>query len=331
MATRRDAILNGVGRAAELHAELGLRDSLREGDRPVDVLRAIRDLGVMVLFRPLDSLLGAYLPTTGEAPGMLLTTRRTLHIQRFTAAHELGHHALEHRAMSLDNDVGFVARGEQAGHDFQEVEADAFASAFLLPDWLLVAHARRHGWGKRDLAVADTAYQLSLRLGASYAATCWALAQGNLIGHDVARHLVDTPPKDSKQRAIPDVQREKWYSDVWKLSEQDRGVQVLGNPDDLLVLALKEHVASGYTWDTSGVKSAGLSISKDERQDVGHEVLGGPVTRRLIVQGAAHGRLRLEERRAWDQQSSLNSFELDLSLLGPETEGLPRAARSLAA
>lgn len=331
MTTRRDAILNGAARAAELHAELGLRDGLREGDRPVDVLGAIRELGVLVLFRPLDSLLGAYLPTTGEAPGMLLTTRRTLHIQRFTAAHELGHHALGHRAMSLDNDVGFVARGEQAGHDFQEVEADAFASAFLLPDWLVVAHARRHGWAKRDLAVPDTVYQLSLRLGASYSATCWALAQGNIVGRDVARRLVDTPPKDSKQRAIPDVQREKWYSDVWKLSERDRGVQVLGNPDDVLVLALKEHVASGYAWDTSSVESAGLTIEKDERQEQDGEVLGGPITRRLIVQGAAHGRLRLEEKRAWDQQSSLNSFELDLALLGPETAGLPRASRLLAA
>lgn len=329
--TRRDAILNGTGRAAELHTELGLRDSLSEGDRPVDVLGAIRKLSVLVLFRPLDSLLGAYLPTTGDAPGMLLTTRRSLHIQRFTAAHELGHHALGHRTMSLDNDVGFVARGEYAGHDFQEVEADAFASAFLLPDWLLVAHARRHGWGKRDLAVPDTVYQLSLRLGASYTATCWALVQANIVGREVARRLVDTPPKDSKQRAIPDVQRDKWYSDVWTLSERDRGVQVLGNPDDVLVLALKEHVASGYIWDTSNVESAGLKIEKDERREHDSEALGGPITRRLIVQGAANGRLRLEEKRPWDQQSSLNSFELDLALLGPETAGLPRTARPLAA
>jgi Zn-dependent peptidase ImmA (M78 family) len=331
MTTRRDAILNGAARAAELHAELGLRTSLRAGDRPVDVLSAIRELGILVLFRPLDSLLGAYLPMTGDVPGMLVTTRRTLHIQRFTAAHELGHHALGHRAISLDDDVGFVARGDQAGHEFQEVEADAFASAFLLPDWLMVAHARRHGWGKRELTDPDIVYQLSLRLGASYAATCWSLAQGNIIGRDAARRLVDTPPKQSKQRAIPDMQRDNWYADVWKLSERDRGVQVLGNPDDVLVLALKEHVASGYAWDTSSVESAGLKIAKDERQD-GYDVpLGGPVTRRVVAQGPAHGRLRLEEKRPWDQEASLNSFELDLALLGPEIAGLPRAARPLAA
>jgi len=31
-----------------------------------------------------------------------------------------------------------------------------------------------------------------------------------------------------------------------------------------------------------------------------------------------HGRLRLEEKRSFDRQASLNSFELDLTLLGPK-------------
>jgi IrrE N-terminal-like domain/Chagasin family peptidase inhibitor I42 len=262
---------------------------------------------------------------------MLLTTQRNLHIQRFTAAHELGHHALGHQAVSMDHDVGFVARGERTGHADQELEADAFASAFLLPDWLIAAHARRHEWGRKDLSNPDTVYQLSLRLGASYAATCWALAD-QIVDRAIAQRLAATPPRTSKQRVIPGIKREKWHPDVWELSLHDRGGQLLGNPDDLLVLDLKEHLGSGYSWDTSGVATAGLKIEKDERQDEGNgEVLGGPITRRLIVQGPARGRLRLEEKRAWDQQQPLNSFEVELSLLGPETEGLPRAARPLAA
>jgi Zn-dependent peptidase ImmA (M78 family)/predicted secreted protein len=330
MTTRRDAILTGTARAAELHAELGLRAQLREGDRPVDVLGAIRELGVVVLFRKLDSLLGAYLPGSA-APGMLLTTQRNLHVQRFTAAHELGHHALGHQAVSLDKEVGFVARGERSGHEPQELEADAFASAFLLPDWLIVAHARRHRWGKQELGNPNTVYQLSLRLGASYAATCWALAD-QIIDRSTAQRLAATAPKTSKQRVIPGVELERWHPDVWELSSHDRGVQLLGNPDDLLVLDLEEHAASGYTWDTSAVAGAGMKIEKDERHEANGETIGAPVRRHLIVQGPAHGRLRLEEKRAWDsRQQSLNSFELDLSLLGPETEGLPRAARPLAA
>jgi Zn-dependent peptidase ImmA (M78 family)/predicted secreted protein len=328
--TRRDAILNGTARAAELHAQLGLRKQLRDGDRPLDVFAVVRELGVVVLFRKLDSLLGAYIPGA-TTPGMLLTTQRNLHIQRFTAAHELGHHALGHKAVSLDKDVGFVGRGESSGHESQELEADAFASAFLLPDWLLVAHARRHHWGKHELTNPDIVYQLSLRLGASYAATCWALAD-QIIDRSTAERLAATAPKKSKQRAIPGVQLENWHPDVWELSLHDRGVHLLGNPDDLLVLDLEEHVASGYTWDTSAVATAGLKIEKDERREGNDEAIGAPVTRRLVVQGPAQGRLRLEEKRPWDsRQQSLNSFELDLSLLGPEAEGLPRAARPLAA
>jgi len=328
MTTRRDAILNGAARAAEIHSDLGLREDLRDGYRPVDILAAIHDLDLLVLFRPLQSLLGAYLPSLGAAPGILLTTQRTLHIQRFTAAHELGHHVLGHRAMSLDKDVGFVARGEHLGHDMQELEADAFASAFMLPDWLLVAHARRHGWGKKDLLVPDTVYQLSLRMGASYTATCWSLVQANLITDGDARLLASKPPKDSKQRAIPDIKLSSWHPDVWKLSERDRGVEVLGNPDDMLVFALEENIAGGYAWDASTVEAVGLTIEKDERRETEAEIMGGPITRRLVAQGRAKGHLRLEEKRNWDDEgSSLNTFEVDLSMLGPETAGLPRVAR----
>ena len=55
-------------------------------------------------------------------------------IQRFTAAHELGHFTQGHRP-SLD-DESILRRmpiTSQPSDDFQEVEADAFASAFMLP------------------------------------------------------------------------------------------------------------------------------------------------------------------------------------------------------
>jgi Zn-dependent peptidase ImmA (M78 family) len=293
------------------------------------VLETIHKIGIAMLFRPLKGLLGAYVPTA-SAPGILLTTQRNLHIQRFTAAHELGHHVLEHRALSLDDedDIGFVARGERTGHDAQEVAADAFASAFLLPDWLIVAHAKRHGWSKRKLAEPDIAYQMSLRLGVSYAATCFALSQANLVTPMQAQDLKQSTPKASKKRAAPDVQPTSWHPDVWLLSERDRGVQVLGNPDDFLVFALQEHIAAGYAWDTSNLVIAGLTVEKDERQDGAGDAIGGPVTRRLVAQGSAVGHVRLEERRPWERSDdTLNTFELDLKLVGPEPGGLPRVAR----
>lgn len=333
MVTKRNALLTGIARAAELHAELGLRDRLKSGDRAVDVLGAIRAHQVTVLFRPLDGLLGAYVPTPRSA-GILVTTLRDHHVQRFTAAHELGHHVLGHRVPSLDRAVGFVARGEREGYDAQEIEADAFAAEFLLPKWLIVAHARRRKWGKADLRRPDVVYQLSLRLGASYSATCWALATAELVTPEIARGLADRPPKEAKQRAIPGVKPSSWYADVWVLSEHDRGTQLLGNPEDFFVFDLREHAAGGYEWDVESMPEAGLLVRRDERVDDDTVAMGGTVQRHVIAQGNGFkvGRLALAERRPWEGRAEpLNTFEVDLALLGKEPVGLPRPERLLAA
>lgn len=321
MANRRDAILRGASRAAELHSELGIRTALATGDRPVDVLQVMRDIGMALLFRPLNSLLGAYLPNGGN-PGILITTQRDLHIQRFTAAHELGHHLLGHHA-SLDADVGFVARGERDFHDEQELEADSFAAEFLLPKWLLVAHARRHQWGKADLRESDAVYQLSLRLGVSYAATCWSLLTNGLIDQKTAQSLLATQPKACKQRALPDVPVESWRRDVWLLSERDRGIQVMGGPDDYLIFSLEEAASSGYVWDFDPIISAGLEISKDETKELGNGI-GAHVVRRVVAHGPAQSHIRIEERRPWTSDENDNkAFEIDATLVGNQPEGLP--------
>lgn len=331
MTSRRDAILSGASRAAELHAEMGLRTQLVSGDRPVDVMDVMRELGLTLLFRPLTSLLGAYLPGAG-APGVLITTQRDLHVQRFTAAHELGHHVLGHKAASLDTDVGYVGRGEHANYEDQELEADSFAAEFLLPTWLIVAHAKRHQWGKNDLKNPDTVYQLSLRLGTSYSATCWALLSNKLVDRATVVALVSTPPKACKQRALPDFKPESWRRDVWLLSAHDRGVRVLGNPDDLLVLVLEEHVSSGYVWDVAPIASAGLHIDKDDRHDQENGAVGGPVNRRVVAHGAAQGHIRLEERRPWSKADAAHStFDIDVAMIGNQPEGLPSWERLIAA
>lgn len=332
MMNRRDAILNGVQHASELHTALGFRRDLKDGDRPVDVIDAIHQLNLLLLFRPLDSLLGAYLPGAGDG-GILVTTRRDLHVQRFTAAHELGHHVLKHTAPSLDSDVGYVARGEADAYDIQELEADSFAAEFLLPSWLIVAHAKRRQWGKSDLRNPDTVYQLSLRLGASYSATCWALFSNNLVDRATVNQLIDIKPKDCKQRALPDATPDTWArKDVWLLSQYDQGAKILGNTGDMLVLALEEHVNAGYMWDTTPLTTVGFEISADERREQHGRTIGGAVVRRVVAQGAVEAHISLEEKRPWAPGADLNRiFEFDVAMLGHEVEGLPRSERALAA
>lgn len=322
---RREAILAGISRAAELHEELGLRKQLRDGNRPVDVISALHLVGLVILFRPLKGLLGAYIPDT-PVSGVLITTDRSLHIQRLTAAHELGHHLLNHTAPSLDKeqDIGFVGRGSVEGHDLQEVEADAFAIEFMLPRWLIVSHAKKRSWGKSELRRPEIVYQLSLRLGASYSATCWALFNSGILSRRSLDYLMNTSPKSSKQKAAPDINPENWRMDVWELSEHDAGSQLIGSSDDYLVLALQEHVAAGYAWDTTDMHAVGLRVCKDERHTLNSDAIGAPVARRLVAHGTAVGRLKLEERRKWEAASVSNKLELDLALMEPQKAGLPR-------
>ena len=88
--------------------------------------------GALLLFRPLRGLLGAYLgqPSFPRA-GIIVSTQRDLHVQRFTAAHELGHMVMGHEP-SLDGEEIGLWRGESSNP--QEVEADAFASEFYSRD-----------------------------------------------------------------------------------------------------------------------------------------------------------------------------------------------------
>src|SRR5881396_1366494 len=102
--TARDAILEGTQAAQRLHAQLGIRKAVEgRGLSCVDVFDVAMRLGAVLLFRKLDGLLGAYL-SESAIPGIIVSTERNLHIQRFTAAHEIGHLVMRHE-LSLDENV----------------------------------------------------------------------------------------------------------------------------------------------------------------------------------------------------------------------------------
>ena len=143
----RDAVLRGVSGAAEMHDAFRTREAYENGLRAIDVFDAITDLQIPLVFEALDELLGACVRVNSAAVGILVTTRRDLHMQRFTAAHELGHFVLGHEG-SLDREVRMP--GHTIGRDIQEVEADAFAAEFLMPKWLVKAAAQRRTWWGQD-------------------------------------------------------------------------------------------------------------------------------------------------------------------------------------
>src|SRR5262245_23941533 len=122
----REAILKGTKAAAGLHEKLGIRTAIEQNRKgSVDLFGSILKSGASLVFRPLDGLLGACV----NGRGVLISTQRTLPIQRFTAAHELGHVELRHN-LSLDGEEILELPDD---YNDIELEADGFAGEFLLP------------------------------------------------------------------------------------------------------------------------------------------------------------------------------------------------------
>lgn len=322
--------LSAIAAAKKLHRQLAIEARMKQAGGDIDIFAAIADLDIPLIFKPLTTALGLCLPK--PLRGIMVTTRRSLHIQRFTAAHELGHIVLDHRA-SIDRHIlersPFVP---DDGRDLQEVAADAFAAEFMLPRWLYLQHIRRQQWSLAHLRNPDIVYQLALRMGASYEATCWSLLGHQILPRGVVDTLLAARVARLKQAAGRGLMPAHGQADVWRFTERDDQSIACGNKDDLVTLALTENASSGYEWDTSKLTSAAFSIERNEAlvPDLASGY-GAPSTRHLALRIAEPKRstLMLTERRPWMEPTSIDqSLTITLAFEGAETGGLSRIVRA---
>jgi hypothetical protein len=251
-------------------------------------------------------------------------------IQRFTAAHELGHFSMRHLpSLDDDNILRRLAMAREPRTDFQEIEANAFAVEFMMPRWLIQWHAVRQGWTVDEFRKPNRVYQLSLRIGASYEATCWTLATHRLITPALARELLSTQPRELKVALLEAYTPKDYRGDVWLLTERDAGTRIDGSRNDLFVLLLEEHSGGGYLWDIDQLKESGFAIVRDERESLDGEGVGGPVIRRVTAEPPEpyRGHLAVDERRPWEPDEPIASLKVDFDLSGPEEAGFSRAER----
>jgi Zn-dependent peptidase ImmA (M78 family) len=322
MADYASAIRKATLEASRLHRDLGIQSQVIRGGGRVDVYGAIAKLGVPLFFTKLDGLLGAYYrePT----PGVLVTTERPLNQQRFTAAHELGHHYLGHTP-SLDDEsilrrAPFQAR---TGDDLQEVEAEAFGAAFLLPQWLLDWYCEQQNWTDDDFHDPRLVYQLALRVGTSFQATVWTLHRYKVFNRGVAQSMAKLDLKKIKQLLLRGYQPKDYKRDVWLVTEYDARARLDGGPGDLFVVRLMEHSGSGYLWRVESMDREALAIVDDDRENLDPDGIGGP-TMRLITAAAREphaGELLLAEARPWQLTKPLNRFSLRYDLNGAQVQG----------
>lgn len=338
---RREAILLATREAATLHEKLGLRSEIKKWGGQIDVFRAITDLDISLLFRPLKGLWGVAIRQVEAETilkGVLVTTKLSLAVQRFTAAHELGHIILEHTG-SLDRQVGQAVRLSHIT-DLKEVAADAFAAEFLIPKWLILHHALRQNWNTTLLSSPDTAYQLSLRLGVSYEATCWGLQSHKILSPDSVSALLKVQPKSSKNKYLREVEcnddKNPW-ADVWVLTERDTGICGAGSPDDFLLVKLREQPSTGFLWDLQFLPD-GATVIIDRRdnldlvqQPIEDARIGATMLRKMVIRPGGPGvcRLHFAQVQPWNKDASpREQLDTIVSLFGKEEPGLPRHVKA---
>lgn len=322
----RDEILQAIYEADRLHAKYDSKGAVARGASRIDVFRMLFDRDIYVMFKPLRNLLGAYF--SDPDTGVLVTTKRPLPVQRFTAAHELGHDALGHEA-SLD-DLEILKRpifAADAVGDPREDQANAFAAELLTPQWLIVHHMKQQGWRRDSFNDPATAYQLALRMGSSYSATCYALAECSAIERSTRDKLLQVKPKAIKQSLVTSHEPEHWYGDVWVVTERDNGLVLEGSRSDLVVFKFLEHSGSGYVWQYGDLVDAGMAIVEDGRtSEASDQHIGGVVFRTVVAEPqaeeGAYGHVNLREVRPWQLKGApLHSLELDIDLSGPVPVG----------
>lgn len=327
MSSRREEILRAIGQAALL------LDRFPIGNRTgFDILGAIAALEIPVLFRPLDGLWGAALSVDQELKGILVTSKLDLPVQRFTLAHELGHILLGHRS-SFDEagSIGFSGRLGSKRRSTPEIAADTFASEVLGAKQLMLNLARRQGWDSQALRRRDTVYQLSLRLGVSFVAACWALAAQRAVSEEVARTLALNKPKDIKKTIVPPALLENPWASAWRITRADSGSLLEAGPDDVFAVQLQDYASAGYLWELVDPEPAVTIVDEIPAELDNQESYSQPVARTIFLRLRSPGThsLTFLHKRRWSGESQ-EKIDIAVDNHGKEAAGLPRRVRDAA-
>jgi Zn-dependent peptidase ImmA (M78 family) len=279
MTTRQAEILRAQGVAKRARAELGL-----DPDSPVDVFAAIRRAGLWLLFNETEHLLGAM--SREGVGGIMINPARPLGMQRYTAAHELGHWYLH------PDDVVWDSEDENNPRDpIKELGAQEFAASFLMPRRLVNHTLRRLGVELGGHIDDVTAYRLGLNLGVSYEAILRQLQSINAITFAERAELARSTPASIKASLTGgrSVNRD---AAVWETSvdEMERLEVTLG---DEIAISLPENRTTGYRWNVSNA-DVPLNLVQDNFIRSDEQLIGTPGHRKLIFRAEGEG--------VWQQQ-----------------------------
>lgn len=178
------------------HAAQALRHREQLGFEPIDIWQLLERLEIPAAIRDFGSESGdgLYLWERGE-PFIVVNKKSRPSRQRFTAAHELGHHEMHRfetdRLLLADQDI-FGSHD-----DAREVEANAFAAYFLAPDEGI---RQRLGEYTGERVTQDMVVELMSVFGLSYDAMTYRLLNARLVNHAQRAALMDNPMIEERMR-----------------------------------------------------------------------------------------------------------------------------------
>ena len=314
MASRDRIIREGSLAAQREIARLRIDETRR-----VEIFEIIEDEGIWLMFQPLDRLYGFY-ERIGDAAGIAIHAGHPWGLQRFTAAHEYGHHVLRHEG-SLDTAEEIESRSTDA----RELAAQAFAATFLMPVQLVNVVLQRLGLPLRPRTMsAEHVYEASLELGSSYTAALTQLRALGKIDWQTAQRLAKRSPIEIKEALGGGERPQNARADVWLLEEDDHDRDLVIRLEDEIDVRLPEVPTSGYRW-----------LARVDRTDSGPSVASNDlplveVRSRLEPVDARKPRRYGGERRRRLRLRAVRSGDVDLELvlvqpwLGADAEPLRR-------
>jgi len=293
------AVTDANTAAQRLHARLHT-----DYTKPIDVFSVVQQEGIWLVSRPLSAGLYGFYLREGDAAGIVLNADHPEYLQRYTCAHELGHHVLGHRS-HLDQPDDVV--GPTAGHPVDEVATQAFAGAFLMPLQAINRVLRRLGMPKSRRLDAPDVYAISRELDVSFSASAWQLAALGRIPFQDADRFAKQGAKAAKDAMRPGPPPEGDNRAALFIVEPDaRDVPILCRPGDELRLRLPENAATGHIWRIHSPeipRPAKPQLRWDGRKDATKDAASTPANVTQDISGESL--LRLAENRY--HPSSLNS------------------------
>jgi len=209
-------------------------------DQPVDVFAAISALGLELAIVDLDGLLGAMLPH-GQG-GVLITSQRGSRVQRYTAAHEIGHWMLHHPGPSVDGEaeILFTPSSER------ERQAQLFAAYFLMPPPLVDEVVARHDL-RRGQVMPEQLYLASRDMRVSYEAAARRLVTHKVINSRELFTLLDVNRLDA-MKAFAGRRPADGNADLWIREYAPQHERIEVDEQDEVIVQLPENRTSGWQW-----------------------------------------------------------------------------------